>query len=123
MKTLEELKACGFHCNNMVQVEKPCFLYDWNTNIISYNITDEHWDQNFCVKSERIFPIGSEEEVERINNAQLVAWYPCRDESDYVKTIRCEELLDANGTPFVWVKVNDFTRKKILVNTEKNAIQ
>lgn len=85
MTTIEELKEFGFHCNNMVEVLFPKFYYDgkditylgldFDRNGLDYEATLPYMVRTKTMRK----GIGMEDEI---NNAELVAWYPCQDPND-----------------------------------------
>lgn len=89
MKTIEELKANGFTCHNLVEVSQPTFLFNEETGEIRYydalngltgdiNYPDyQHKIVKTCMFTTPSGQMGLS--VEHFNNCNLVAWYPCDD--------------------------------------------
>lgn len=89
MKTIEELKAAGLTCHNLVEVSQPTFLFNEETNEIRYYDTStgltggvnypnyQHKIVKTCMFTSPSGQMGFS--VEHFNKCDLVAWYPCDD--------------------------------------------
>lgn len=100
-QTLEDLKAIGFHGNNLVQVERPSFFFNRETGEITYDdniiFTDEVdvGISRFVVRDFRLFVRDPNFKLAWWNERKLVGWYPC-DQSggDIAYHVRFKTLID-----------------------------
>ena len=102
-QTLEDLKAIGFHGNNLIQVNQPSFFFDRETGEITYDddiiFTDEVdvGISRFIVATRRITPNSEEgkSELNWWNSRKLIAWYPAPQYGDdYSYHFRFKTLID-----------------------------
>ena len=102
-QTLEDLKAIGFHGNNLVQVERPSFFFNRETGEITYDDNIIFNDESivgisrFVVTTRRLFPDSPDfkSELERWNTITLVAWYPAPQHgTDTAHHVRFKTLID-----------------------------
>lgn len=92
MKTVKELQDAGFHCKNFIQAPDVRFSFNVRTlKVMPYSEIDSDEVLNLIVSSQKIHKKGSEVDIKEINEAKLVAWYPCedstKDKTKYLKSI------------------------------------
>lgn len=80
MKTIDELKAAGFHGNNLVQVERPAFYFDESTEKIQYEPFYEG-QEHFNLITRQVM-MWNPTRADWYNAQDLIAWLPCSD-ADY----------------------------------------
>lgn len=92
MKTLDEIKSIGFKGNNFIRTLLPSFFYDPVHKLIIGNEEQLEQSDQFklipCVVKTHCFELSlaDNEKFEifhKINNSNLVAWYPIDDYYDF----------------------------------------